>query len=67
MLIIGLGCESNQLDALLDSIPALDRARVRAFTAQATEDETEAGLQALEELVAVAEQDRREPCPLSPI
>jgi altronate hydrolase len=65
VLILGLGCESNQLDALLAAAPRLDPERLRAFTTQATEDELEAGLKAVEELVAVAEQDRREPCPVS--
>jgi len=61
VLIVGLGCESNQLDKLLPEIGRSDAARrLRAFTAQATEDETEQGLAALEELVAVAERDRRE-------
>jgi altronate hydrolase len=65
VLIVGLGCESNQLDALLAEAPGLDPERLRSFSAQATKDETEAGLQALEQLVAIAEHDRREPCPLS--
>ena len=65
VLIVGLGCESNQLNKLLPEIGRSDLARLRAFTAQATEDETEEGLAALEELVAIAEHDRREPCPLS--
>lgn len=65
VLILGLGCESNQLNALLAAMPDADPARLRAFTAQEAEDEIEAGLAAVEELVAVAEQDRREPCPLS--
>ena len=60
-LILGLGCESNQLDALLAAAPPIDPARLRAFTAQSTEDEVEAGLAAVEALVAVAEGDRREP------
>jgi|SRR5215217_749784 len=63
VLILGLGCESNQLDALLGDIG--DRARIRAFTAQGEEDEIEAGLAAVEALVAIAEQDRRQPCPVS--
>jgi altronate hydrolase len=65
VLIVGLGCESNQLDKLLPEIGRADLSRLRAFTAQATEDETEQGLAALEELVAVAERDRREPCPVA--
>jgi altronate hydrolase len=66
VLIIGLGCESNQLDGLLSAMtPPPDPARIRAFSAQAAEDEVEQGLLALEELVRVAELDRREPCPLS--
>jgi len=62
VLILGLGCESNQLQALLDAAPHLDRARLRAFTAQAAGDEIEEGLAAVEELVAIAERDRRETC-----
>jgi altronate hydrolase len=65
VLIIGLGCENNQIEALLEAAPGLDRDRVRAFAAQSADDETEAGLAALEELVAIAEQDRRQPSPLS--
>lgn len=65
VLILGLGCESNQLSALLEAAPHLDRERLRAFTAQASEDELEEGLKAVEELVAFAEGDRREPCPVS--
>ncbi|MDP1631621.1 MAG: altronate dehydratase family protein [Caulobacter sp.] len=63
VLILGLGCESNQLEALLEGIE--NRDRVRAFTAQGEDDEIEAGLAAVAELVALAEQDRRVPCPLS--
>lgn len=65
VLIVGLGCESNQLDALLAAAPGLDRSRLRSFTAQGEEDEIEAGLAAVEALVEIAEQDRRQPCPLS--
>lgn len=65
VLLLGLGCESNQLDRLRKEAPGLDPRRVRAFAAQKTEDETEEGLRALEELVAIAESDRREPCALS--
>src|SRR5690606_4655273 len=65
VLILGLGCESNQLDKLLGEIPEAERERIRYFAAQATEDEMDAGLQAVAELVQVAEQDRRVPCGLN--
>ncbi|EGF92380.1 altronate hydrolase [Asticcacaulis biprosthecium C19] len=64
VLIVGLGCENNQLSALLKEI---DRPadRLKYFAAQMVEDETETGLEALEELVAIIEKDQREPCDLS--
>jgi altronate hydrolase len=65
VLILGLGCENNQLKALLESAPGLDPERLRSFTTQMVEDELEDGLDAVEALVAIAEKDRREPAPLS--
>lgn len=64
VLILGLGCESNQLSDLLAQIGDRD-GRIRAFAAQGEDDEHEAGLAAVEALVALAAGDRREPCPLS--
>lgn len=64
VLILGLGCESNQLAGLLAEVGDRD-GRLRAFAAQGEDDEHEAGLAAVEALVALAEGDRREPCPLS--
>lgn len=65
VLILGLGCESNQLEDLLAAIPGRDPARVRAFATQDVEDEMEAALSAIDDLVALAAADRREPCSLS--
>jgi len=65
VLLVGLGCESNQLDALMAEIPAPLRARVRTLHAQAEADEIEAGLAAVDGLAAVAALARREPAPLS--
>jgi altronate hydrolase len=62
VLIVGLGCESNQLSALLGGLSDVDRARVRSFAAQSTTDETEAGLEAVAQLVEIASQDQRVPC-----
>lgn len=65
VLLVGLGCESNQLDALIGTIPEELRGRIRTVRAQSEEDETEAGLALVEELMAEASKARREPVPLS--
>lgn len=64
VLIIGLGCENNQLKDLLAAAD-LDPSRVRAFAAQSEDDEFEAGMEALEALVSAAEHDQRTLRPLS--
>lgn len=62
VLIIGLGCESNQIEALLDEIPPQRRARIRTMVSQRVDDEYDAGLAAVSELIAVAAADARELC-----
>ncbi|MFL6721968.1 MAG: UxaA family hydrolase, partial [Sphingomonas sp.] len=61
VLLIGLGCESNQLDRLLDQIPEALRDRIRTLRAQGVEDELEEGLKLVDELVAIASATKREP------
>jgi altronate hydrolase len=65
VLLIGLGCESNALDALVAEIPDALRGRVRTLRAQGVEDEIEAGLAEVESLVAMAALARRQPAGLS--
>jgi len=66
VLVLGLGCESNQMDALLRLAgPPVDRERVRFFNSQDVTDEVDAGLEALGQLVAAMASDRREECPAS--
>ena len=65
VLVIGLGCENNRLDALLEAAGIEDRSRLRYFTSQLVGDEIEEGLEMVEELVAIAEQDERTACPVS--
>ncbi|GGZ22243.1 UxaA family hydrolase [Asticcacaulis endophyticus] len=64
VLIVGLGCENNQLSALIREV-VREPDRLRYFAAQMVDDEHEAGLEALEELVAVVEKDQREECQVS--
>ncbi len=64
VLVVGLGCENNQLRAMLDAAN-LDPTRVRSFNAQAVDDEVEEGVRALEELADLLQHDERVPRPLS--
>jgi altronate hydrolase len=59
VLLIGLGCEENQLAKLLERIPPERRDRVRSVGAQISADEYEAAETAIDELVGIASQDRR--------
>ena len=63
VLIIGLGCESNQMKALLAEVDPATNART--LGAQAADDEIEEGLALVEELAETAALARREPVPLS--
>ncbi len=64
-LLLGLGCENNQMDALLAAAGAVDHDRVRAFNSQDVGDEVEEGLRAVAELAARMSSDRRETVPAS--
>ncbi len=65
VLVLGLGCENNQMDALLELAGNVDRDRLRFFNSQDVTDEVDAGLEALAQLVAAMTGDRREECPAS--
>jgi altronate hydrolase len=60
VLLIGLGCEENQLGALLERIPPDRRDRVRSVGAQMSADEYGAAADAIDALVDLAAHDRRE-------
>jgi altronate hydrolase len=61
VLLVGLGCESNQLDRLIEEIPESLRGRVRTLRAQGVEDELEEGLALVDALVATASLSTRQP------
>ena len=65
VLIVGLGCENNNLKVFREFLGELDPQRVRFFGAQEVEDEYETGMALLEELVAYARQFERRPIPVS--
>ncbi|MDM7956127.1 UxaA family hydrolase [Blastomonas sp.] len=65
VLLIGLGCESNQLGDLLAAIPQASRAKVRTLSSQGVGDEMAAAAVLVDELVANASMQQREPLPMS--
>lgn len=65
VLIVGLGCESNQLAPLLDGIAPERRGHIRTLSAQAVEDDVEACLTLVDELVDACADIERTPVPLS--
>lgn len=65
VLVLGLGCENNQMDSLLALAGDVDRSRLRFFNSQDVVDERDEGLDAVAQLVARMEGDRRTDCPAS--
>jgi altronate hydrolase len=65
VLVLGLGCENNQMDELLALAGDVDRERLRFFNTQDVVDEVEEGVDAVAELVARMEGDARVDCPAS--
>ncbi|QGU89073.1 UxaA family hydrolase [Erwinia sorbitola] len=65
VLVIGLGCENNQVDIFRETLGETDDQRVKFMICQQQDDEVEAGLALLHELYAVMRHDRRQPGRLS--
>ncbi|MEK0313398.1 UxaA family hydrolase [Cohnella sp. 56] len=65
VLVVGLGCENNQVDAFKRAIGEYSPDRVKFMKAQEVEDELEEGLALLGELVDYAERFERQDVPLS--
>lgn len=61
VLLIGLGCESNQIARLLEELPEGQRRNVRTLIAQNSADELEEGLALVAELAAEAAKVKRQP------
>jgi altronate hydrolase len=65
VLILGLGCENNQLDDLLRVAGNVDRSRIEFFNTQDVIDELEEGTGAVAKLIDRVSADRRTPCPVT--
>ena len=65
VLVLGLGCENNQIASFKEVIGEWDEERVKFLIAQEVEDEIETGFEICKELVEKTRADKREPLPLS--
>ncbi len=65
VLVLGLGCENNNIAEFRKTLGAVDEARVKFLNCQDVEDEIAAGMEILTELIALAVDDVREDIPAS--
>lgn len=65
ILVLGLGCENNQVAEFKKEIGTWDEERVRFIVAQEVENEVEEGVKVCRELVALTRNDKRTPQPLA--
>jgi len=65
VLFLGLGCENNQLSALIAELPSEMSERISYFNAQQVDDEEAEGMAQIEKLLATMADDKRVTCPVS--
>ena len=65
VLVLGLGCENNNIDALKAVLGEYNPTRVRFLNTQDVEDEVEEGVKIVRELQAYAATFERKPVPVS--
>lgn len=65
VLVLGLGCENNQMNRFREEIGAVDADRVKFLVAQDVEDEVETGFGLCRDIIDRMRADRREPLPIS--
>lgn len=65
VLIVGLGCENNQIKAFKEFLGDYDTERIRFMETQKVSDELETGMELLRELYDLAAQDKRTDIPVS--
>lgn len=65
VLVLGLGCENNNIDEFKKVLGEYDEKRVKFLNAQDYEDEVEEGIKVVNELKAYADTFKREPVHIS--
>jgi altronate hydrolase len=61
VLLLGLGCENNQMKSFINYLGGASEDRFRYFNAQEVDDELETGVNLVHELAKYASQFKREP------
>ena len=64
VLVLGLGCENNQIDSFKEVLGTWNEERVQFLVAQQVEDEVAEGFAICSRLVERMREDKREPLPL---
>ena len=65
VLVLGLGCENNQIDRLREEMGEFDANRVKFLVSQQVDDEVESGLEICKGLIENMKNDRRQPLPVT--
>ena len=65
VLVVGLGCENNQIDTFKRTLGDYNEDRVRFLISQEVDDEIEVGVEQLKALYEKMLEDHREPQPIS--
>lgn len=65
VLVLGLGCENNNIPEMKKALGEWDETRVKFLSAQDCEDEISEGIRLIEELKKAASSDDRKPVPVS--
>jgi altronate hydrolase len=65
VLVLGLGCENNNIPEFKKVLGDINENRIKFMSTQEVEDEVEAGLALIGQLVEYAEQFKRQPVPAS--
>ncbi|WP_413700294.1 UxaA family hydrolase [Psychromonas sp. KJ10-10] len=59
VLVIGLGCENNQIDPFKEAVGSINDSRVKYMVAQQVEDEIEVAVDYLQQIYSVVKEDQR--------
>lgn len=65
VLVVGLGCENNQINVFQEMLGDFDTSRIKFMETQKVKDELEDGMAMLRDIYNVVSKDERSECPVS--